>query len=101
MTKQNCSSSEEKVISTSGNPFVKPIDKCNELLIHEHKEWDVPSLENLKHNNDAAVNAAYRYLTGYRRLVDPLNQPTPKKWYAFVLLGFIAGAIACYYAFNI
>jgi len=99
MTKKNSSSYAEKVNSTSGR-FVKPIDKCNALLVHEFREWDVPSLENLKHSNDSGVDAAYRYLMGVRRLVDPVAEPRSKKVYMAILFAFIAGAAACFYAFT-
>ena len=98
MTKKSSSNSGGKESSTSGD-FLKPIPKCNDYLHHEFKKWVIPSLENLQHDKDSGINAAYAYLTGYRRLVDPVAEPTPRKWYAFLLLAFLAGAAACLYAF--
>jgi hypothetical protein len=95
VTKKKESAKEEVLIT--------PIDKCNALLLHEHRQGEVLALENLKYTADAASNAAFRYLIGYRRLVDPLERYTAssKKVGIYVVIAFLAGAAACFYAFNI
>ena len=83
--------------------FVEATTICNDLMVHEYRQGDVPSLENLKYTADEASNAAYRYLRGVRRLADPFEKPAMgrRKIAIVVMLAFIAGAVACFYAFNI
>ena len=64
---------------------------CNNLLLYEYYR-DQPF--------DIGIDAAYRYLLGERRYVDPLLKERSKGWFIGLLLAFVGGAIAAVFAFT-
>lgn len=97
---------EAEVVDNPALPLVDLSARFNNLLLHEQKgrklDWLKADLAKLEYTPEAAVNAAYFYLMGIRRIKDPLDRPMlPKKWPMLLLTVLFAGMGIMYYIFHI